>query len=113
MEAVAIKGSCSAFSKSWSRSGTICSPSVLCLIGVGAIAFRVGMGAIMKASVAGDLQFKDVVHFTAEPWPKPDLFFLDNALRHGMSVEEVAGFLGKGADEVREKANLLGLDGWA
>jgi hypothetical protein len=38
-------------------------------------------------------------------WEKADLFFLLNALRHGMSIEEAAGFLGKSVDEVREKAH--------
>jgi hypothetical protein len=42
-----------------------------------------------------------------ERWLKADLFFLDNALRHGMSAEKVAGFLGRPADEVREKAQQL------
>jgi hypothetical protein len=28
-------------------------------------------------------------------WPNADLFFLTDALRHGMTVAEVAGFLGK------------------
>ena len=42
-----------------------------------------------------------------EKWVKADLFFLDNALRHGMSAEKVAGFLGRPADEVREKAHQL------
>jgi hypothetical protein len=40
-------------------------------------------------------------------WEKADLFFLDNALRHGISVEEVAGFLGRPVDEVRAKAREL------
>jgi hypothetical protein len=42
-----------------------------------------------------------------ETWSKADLFFLDNALRRGMSAENVAGFLGRPADEVREKAQRL------
>jgi hypothetical protein len=42
-----------------------------------------------------------------EMWVKADLFFLDNALRHGMPAEKVAGFLGRTADEVREKAQEL------
>ena len=42
-----------------------------------------------------------------EIWLKADLFFLDCAIRRGMSAENVAGFLGRPADEVREKAEQL------
>ena len=44
---------------------------------------------------------------TGDPWEKADLFFLDNALRRGMSVEDVAAFLGRPVDEVRAKARQL------
>jgi hypothetical protein len=40
-------------------------------------------------------------------WLKTDLFFLDHALRHGMSVQKVAGFLGRSEDEVRARAREL------
>jgi hypothetical protein len=40
-------------------------------------------------------------------WVSADLFFLRNSLEHGMSFAEVAGFLRKTADEVREKAKEL------
>jgi hypothetical protein len=43
----------------------------------------------------------------ATGWDKADLFFLDNAIRRGMSAENVAGFLGRTADEVRAKARQL------
>jgi hypothetical protein len=46
-------------------------------------------------------------NISGEPWARADLFFLDNALRRGMAVEEVAGFLGKNSDEVRVKAREL------
>jgi hypothetical protein len=39
-----------------------------------------------------------------ERWLKADLFFLDNALRHGMSAD-----LGKTSRRVREKAQQLDL----
>lgn len=40
-------------------------------------------------------------------WEKRDLFFLTASLERGMSVVEVAGFLGRREDEVREKAREL------
>jgi hypothetical protein len=36
-----------------------------------------------------------------------DLFFLQNALAHGMSIAEIAGFLSKTENEVRAKAKEL------
>ena len=32
---------------------------------------------------------------SGKPWARADLFFLNHTLRHGMAVEEVAGFLGR------------------
>jgi hypothetical protein len=43
------------------------------------------------------------------PWSKQDLFFLDDALRRGLSFAEVAGFLRRNVDEIREKARELGI----
>jgi hypothetical protein len=43
----------------------------------------------------------------AQPWLKSDLLFLSLSLNRGMSLDEVAGFLGRRADEVREKAEEL------
>jgi hypothetical protein len=43
------------------------------------------------------------------PWSRQDLFFLDDALRRGCSFAEVAGFLGRNVDEIREKARELGI----
>jgi hypothetical protein len=40
-------------------------------------------------------------------WDKTDLFFLIATLARGMSSVEVAGFLARGEDEVREKAKEL------
>jgi hypothetical protein len=41
------------------------------------------------------------------PWVHADLFFLQNALAHGMSIAEIAGFLSKTENEVRAKAKEL------
>jgi hypothetical protein len=43
----------------------------------------------------------------ASAWSNADLYFLRHALEHGMSFAEVAGFLGRTEDEVREKAKEL------
>jgi hypothetical protein len=45
---------------------------------------------------------------TGEPWVKSDLLFLEDALRRGLSAKDVAGFLGRTADEVQAKARELG-----
>lgn len=42
-----------------------------------------------------------------QPWDNADLLFLSDALRHGMSADKVAGFLGRTPDEVREEAQRL------
>jgi hypothetical protein len=39
-----------------------------------------------------------------EHWAKADLFFLADALAHGMPFADVAGFLGRTEIEVREKS---------
>jgi AraC family transcriptional regulator, positive regulator of tynA and feaB len=44
-----------------------------------------------------------------EAWPKSDLFFMIDSLRHGRSLNEVAGFLGRDENEVRLKAKELKL----
>jgi hypothetical protein len=41
------------------------------------------------------------------PWINSDLFFLESALRRGLSFEELAGFLGRTSDEVEQKAKDL------
>ena len=46
---------------------------------------------------------------SGERWVNGDLFFLRNSLEHGMSFAEVAGFLRRTEDEVREKAQELKL----
>jgi hypothetical protein len=46
---------------------------------------------------------------SGEAWSKTDLFFLRSALKHGMSFAQVAGFLRRTEDEVREKAKELNI----
>jgi hypothetical protein len=41
------------------------------------------------------------------PWSKQDLFFLRSSLHRGSSFAEIARFLGRYEDEVREKAEEL------
>jgi hypothetical protein len=48
------------------------------------------------------------MHSTAS-WCNQDLFFLADALRRGMSFAAVAGFLGRGVGEVRDKAKHIGI----
>ena len=40
-------------------------------------------------------------------WERADLFFLKDSLERGMSLAEIAGFLGRTADEVREKVEQV------
>ena len=49
--------------------------------------------------------------YLASPWPRQGLFFLNDALRHGGSFAEIASFLCRDEDEVREKARELKLIG--
>jgi hypothetical protein len=42
-----------------------------------------------------------------EWWVPSDLFFLKNALEHGMTYAEAAGFLSRDEDEVRKKAKQM------
>jgi hypothetical protein len=42
-----------------------------------------------------------------QPWARADLLFLKDSLVRGMSLAEIAGFLRRTADEVREKAKDL------
>jgi hypothetical protein len=46
-------------------------------------------------------------HSFSEPWPNADLLFLKLSLEQGMSFAEVAGFLGRREDEVRQKARRV------
>ena len=41
---------------------------------------------------------------SAEPWTNADSFFLADALARGMSIAEVAAFLGRTEEEVREQS---------
>ena len=38
------------------------------------------------------------------PWNRSDLFFLTDALARGMSIQELAGFLNRTEDEIRQQA---------
>ena len=40
---------------------------------------------------------------SAEPWTNADRFFLADALARGMAIAEVAAFLGRTEEEVREQ----------
>jgi len=42
-----------------------------------------------------------------EPWDRADTFFAMNAVKRGMSVVEIAGFLGRTEDEVLEHIRSL------
>jgi hypothetical protein len=42
-----------------------------------------------------------------DPWLKSDLLFLELSLQNGMTLAEVAGFLARNEDEVREKFGEL------
>jgi hypothetical protein len=44
---------------------------------------------------------------SAKPWTNADRFFLAHALDRGMSVAEVAAFLGRTEDEVREQSKAI------
>jgi hypothetical protein len=48
-------------------------------------------------------------HSSGPPWSRQDLLFLENSLRLGRSFAEVAGFLRRDENEVREKAKELKL----
>jgi hypothetical protein len=42
-------------------------------------------------------------------WTKADLIFLMDALKHGVTHADVASFLGRSEDEVRDRAKALKL----
>jgi hypothetical protein len=44
---------------------------------------------------------------TIEPWDRADTFFAMNAAKRGMSIAEIAGFLGRTEDEVLEQIRSL------
>jgi len=45
------------------------------------------------------------------PWSNQDLFFLMDSLQRGSSFTEIAGFLRRNENDVREKAKELKLTG--
>jgi hypothetical protein len=48
-------------------------------------------------------------HSDTPPWSKQDLLFLRDSLEHGRSLAEIAGFLRRNENDVREKAKELKL----
>jgi hypothetical protein len=62
----------------------------------------------MNKIIARSNRTKNVLSLqVGKPWVRADLFFLEDSLQRGMSLVEIAGFLGRTADEVREKAKSL------
>jgi hypothetical protein len=62
----------------------------------------------MNKIIARSNRTKNVLSLQlGKPWARADLFFLKDSLERGMSLVEIAGFLGRTADEVREKAEDL------
>jgi hypothetical protein len=58
-----------------------------------------------RAAVGGWQMEKTRENFSAGmPWNRADLFFLSDALARGMSIQELAGFLNRSEDEVRQQA---------
>jgi hypothetical protein len=47
---------------------------------------------------------------SGQPWSEGDLWDLRNSLAHGSSADEVADFLCRDPDEVRQKMAQLGLE---
>jgi hypothetical protein len=65
-------------------------------------------GWFMNKMISRSNRIKNVLSLQgAERWARADLFFLKDSLQRGMSLVEIAGFLGRAADEVREKAKDL------
>jgi hypothetical protein len=58
-------------------------------------------------SLACTTKTKRHLPMLATPWLKADVFFLKDATSHGMSCEEIAGFVGHPEEEVRRKASSL------
>ena len=51
------------------------------------------------------------IYFTGDAqWDKGDLLFLRDAFARGMSIRDLAGFLNRSEDEVRQKAGSRGHD---
>ena len=63
----------------------------------------VGMPRFMNEMISRSPNGTDM----GKPWERADLFFLKDSLERGMSLAEIAGFLSRTADEVREKAKDL------
>ena len=62
----------------------------------------------MNKIIARSNRTKNVLSLqVGKPWARADLFFLEDSLQRGMSLAEIARFLSRTADEVREKAKDL------
>ena len=62
----------------------------------------------MNKIIARSNRTKNVLSLqVGKPWARADLFFLKDSLERGMLLAEIAGFLRRTADEVREKAKSL------
>jgi hypothetical protein len=49
-------------------------------------------------------------NLSQEGWDKADLFFLADALKRGMSIEEIARFLNRSEEEVKRRAGVSDRD---
>jgi hypothetical protein len=65
------------------------------------------MARLKKSSLAANEGTPSDSPYSGAPWANADLFFLEDALTRGMSIEEVAGFLARTADEVRRESERL------
>jgi hypothetical protein len=61
------------------------------------------LDAVDRIERASPTQIATKENFHA-PWSRSDVFFLINAQEHGMSLADIAAFLGRTEDEVREKS---------
>jgi hypothetical protein len=66
-----------------------------------------GVSSSSFASVRSTCFRPTIVNDMGNSWERADLFFLKDSLERGMSFAEIAGFLRRTADEVREKAKDL------
>jgi hypothetical protein len=55
------------------------------------------------------IEMREVVMLSDSSWCPQDLFFMGDSIRRGSSFGEVAGFLSRTEEEVRRKAEELGI----
>src|SRR3954449_6627016 len=65
------------------------------------------LGAMASLAKGGWAMVATRANFSAggTPWERADLFFLCDALARGMSIQDLAGFLNRSVDEVRQQAD--------